>query len=141
MSQEPAATAAISSVGRPRRTWQAKFGHAWRGVKWGVRGHSSFFVHFFFACLVVGLATILVCERWEWCLLLGCIGLVFTAELFNSAIETLFRGLPADVRDQAFRSLDIAAGAVLVASLTAAVVGLLILAPRLLAFLGWWPAV
>src|SRR5262245_15180823 len=80
--------------GRPRkpRRWRDKFREAIRGVKLGVRGHSSFFVHFFFAALALAAALALQCNFYEWCLVVGCIGLVMTAELFNSAIETLFRG-------------------------------------------------
>ena len=63
----------------------AKFGDAFRGLKLGVRGHSSFFVHFFAAALVVAAGLVFRCAWWEWCVLLGCIGLVLTAELFNSA--------------------------------------------------------
>ena len=57
---------------------------------------------------------------------------VFTAELLNSTVETLFHGLPADAKSPNNRCLDIAAGAVLVASGTAAVVGALIFGHRLL---------
>src|SRR5436853_2204203 len=78
---------------RPRRAWRHKFGDAFRGLKLGVRGHSSFFVHFFFAALVLAAGTVLHCTLFEWCVLLGCIGMVLTAELFNSAIETIFHGL------------------------------------------------
>src|SRR5262249_9836879 len=78
---------------RPRRSWVFKFRCAFRGLKLGIRGHSSFSVHFFFAALVIVAALVLRCDVLEWCVLLGCIGLVMTAELFNSAIETLFRGL------------------------------------------------
>jgi hypothetical protein len=39
-----------------RRSWRAKFAAAFRGLKLGVRGHSSFFVHFFFAALVLAAA-------------------------------------------------------------------------------------
>src|SRR5262249_4615631 len=113
-----------------RRTWAARFHVAFRGVKWGVRGQASFAVHFFCATAVVALAAVLRCGAVEWCLLLGCIGLVLTAELFNSAVETLFRGLDGPTRDRAWPSLDIAAGAVLLASLTAAAVGLIIFLPR-----------
>ena len=65
-------------------------------MKRGIRGHSSFSVHFFFAVLAVVLAVALECDHWEWCIVAGCIGMVITAELFNSAIETLFRGLEPD---------------------------------------------
>jgi diacylglycerol kinase len=117
------------------RTWRRKFGDAFRGVKRGVRGQSSFFVHFFFTALVLAAATALRCSLEEWCLLLGCIGLVLMAELFNSALETLFRGLEDPGRQRAKYALDIAAGAVLLASGTAALIGSLIFLHRL--FLLW----
>ncbi len=114
-----------------QRTWRAKFGDAFRGLKGGVRGHSSFFVHFFFAALVLAAAVVFQCTPWEWCLLLGCVGLVLTAELFNSAVETLFRGLDERTRQRTSVCLDIAAGAVLMASITAALIGCIIFLPRM----------
>jgi diacylglycerol kinase len=111
---------------RPRRPWRDKFRDAFRGLKLGIRGHSSFSIHFFFTALVLAAAIALGCELLEWCILLGCIGLVLTAELFNSAVEVLFRGLDEPTRERVWPCLDIAAGAVLLASITAAIVGGLI---------------
>ncbi len=111
---------------RPPRRWRHKFGDAFRGLKLGIRGHSSFFVHFFFAALVVTAAIALRCDLLQWCLLLGSIGMVLTAELFNSAIETLFRGLDEATRERVWPALDIAAGAVLLASVTAMIIGSLV---------------
>jgi diacylglycerol kinase len=111
---------------RSARRWRTKFREAARGVKLGVRGHSSFFVHFFAAALVLAAATALQCAVWEWAILVGCIGAVLTAELFNSAIETLFHGLDVATKSRLNGVLDIAAGAVLVASATAVVIGALI---------------
>lgn len=108
------------------RRWRDKFREAFRGVKLGVRGHSSFFVHFFCAALAAAAALVLDCDLIEWCLILGCIGLVMTAELFNSAIETLFHGLDEESKSRIHGCLDIAAGAVLIASFTALTVGILI---------------
>jgi diacylglycerol kinase len=125
---------------RPRRSWVFKFACAFRGLKLGVRGHSSFFVHFFFTALVVLAAVVLHCGVIEWCLLLGCIGLVLTAELFNSAVETLFRGLDEATRDRVWPCLDIAAGAVLLASLVSAVIGGIIFVRQLGIVLGYWSA-
>jgi diacylglycerol kinase len=116
---------------KPRR-WKDKFKEAFRGVKKGVRGHSSFAVHFFFAALALAAAVALECDHREWCIVLGCIGMVMTAELFNSAIETLFRGLEQEARDRVYPCLDIAAGAVLVAGLTAAAIGTIIFGRKLL---------
>jgi diacylglycerol kinase len=122
---------------KKKRRWSAKFGDAFRGLKFGIRGHSSFFVHFFFAALVLATAIALDCDLFSWCLLLLCIGLVLMAELFNSAVETLFRGLDEKTKARSYRCLDIAAGAVLVASITAAVVGSIVFLARLSELLGW----
>lgn len=122
---------------KPRR-WRDKFREAFRGVKLGVRGHSSFFVHFFFAVLAVAAAVVLGCDLVEWCLVVGCIGFVMTAELFNSAVETLFHGLDAESKGRIHGCLDIAAGAVLVAGTTAAAVGTLVFGNRLLTMLRVW---
>lgn len=120
------------------RPWDDKFAAAFRGAKLGIRGHSSFSVHFFFAALVIAFAVACQCTIWEWCLLILCIGLVITTELVNSAIETLVRGFPPEQRKPFWPALDVAAGAVLVASGFAAVIGLAILVPRFLSFLVFW---
>lgn len=123
---------------RRRRLWRDKFREAFRGVKLGVRGHSSFTVHFFFAALALTAAFVLGCDWQDWCLILLCIGLVVTAELFNSALETLFHGLDTDTKNRIRGCLDIAAGAVLVASLTAVGVGGVIFGRQVLLIFGLW---
>ncbi len=132
----PAVSSADFAAPSRRRPWRAKFGDAFRGVKLGVRGHSSFFVHFFVAALVIAAGVIFRCELLEWCMLVGCIGLVLTAELFNSALETLFRGLDEATKERVWPALDVAAGAVLAASVTAGAVGLLIFLPKLAKWFG-----
>ncbi len=118
-------------MSKPKRRWVEKFRDAIRGLQLGMRGHSSFYVHFPVAISALALAAILKCDRMEWCLIVGCIGLVLTAELVNSAIESLFRGLDDRAKERVSGSLDIAAGAVLVAALTAAIVGGLVFVPKI----------
>src|SRR4051794_20549571 len=90
LSEPPYLTEPNDTTGPPpRRTWRRKFRDACRGMKFGVRNQSSFFVHFFFTALVLTAAIVLHCTPVEWCLLLGGIGFVMVAELFNSAIEML----------------------------------------------------
>jgi diacylglycerol kinase len=122
---------------RPRRPWFAKFRDALRGLKFGVRGHSSFFVHFFAAALVIAAAIAMQCSFVQWALLILAIGFVLTTELVNSAIETLHRGLDPETRERTWQALDIAAGAVLLASITAAIVGALVFGKRILQLLNW----
>jgi diacylglycerol kinase len=128
----PLASEERESRPRPRQDWRKKFRVALRGLKLGIRGQSSFFVHFFFAALVIAAAIVLDCGFEQWCLLFLCIGLVLTAELFNSAVEVLFRGLDEETRQRTWPALDIAAGAVFMASVIAVAVGCIIFATQLL---------
>jgi diacylglycerol kinase len=114
------------------RPWRDKFNEAFRGIRVGVRGQSSFFAHFFFAVFAVAAAAVLHCGPVEWCLIVGCIGFVFTTELMNTAIETLFKGLATEARDRVYICLDMAAGAVLIAGATSAVIGAIVFGRRLL---------
>jgi len=114
------------------RPWRDKFDEAFRGIKVGVRGQSSFFAHFFFAALATATAAVLRCEPIEWCLVVGCVGFVFTTELLNTSIETLFKGLPAEERGRFYVCLDMAAGAVLIAGMTSAVIGAIVFGRRML---------
>ncbi len=138
MLSPPPETEVPAAAPRSRPHWRDKFRAAFRGLKLGMRGHSSFSVHFFFSALVLTSAIVLQCELWQWCVLLGCIGFVLTAELFNSAVETLFRGLDEATKERAWPALDVAAGAVLMASITASVIGGLILFYQLARLLHLW---
>lgn len=115
---------------KPQLTWLGKFYVAFRGIKFGVEGQPSFLVHFAFTALAIILACIFHFDVTSWTLLVLCIGLVLMAELFNSAIEVLFRGLPEEVQEKNWPALDIAAGAVLVASIIAAIIGGLLFIPH-----------
>jgi diacylglycerol kinase len=113
------------------RSWFRKFYDAGRGCLFGMQGQSSFAVHFLIALVVIGLAAWLRVERWEWVTLLLCITAVLCAELFNSAVEYLARAITKEHDENIGHALDIASGAVLIAALGSAVVGGLILGPRL----------
>ena len=120
--------------GRMRRDryWVRKFEDAFRGMKLGIRGHSSFFVHFFVATVVIASAATLRLGLIQWCILIGCITAVLAAELFNSAIEIVCRVIEIERLPNGKAPLDIAAGAVLVVAIGAAMVGGIIFAARLM---------
>ncbi len=71
------------------------------------------------------------CDVIDWCILLGCVAMVLVSELFNSAIETLFKGLDEAAKERAWPALDIAAGSVLLAGIAASIIGAIIFARRL----------
>jgi diacylglycerol kinase len=131
-STRPSALTEQSPQARPRRWWRDRLRPACRGIKLGVRGHSRFFIHFFCTALVLAAAIVLRCDLVQWCLLLGCIGMVHVTELLNNAVEALFRGLDEESMARAAPCLDIAAGALLLATITASLVGGLIFLSRLM---------
>lgn len=115
----------------PLRSWVQKFRCAFRGAELGIRGQSSFFVHFFFAAAVILAAWVLQLSRTEWCLLLLCITIVLTAEMFNSALESMARAITHERNPHVGGSLDIGSAAVLLAALGAVAVGIVIFGGRL----------
>ncbi|TWU28119.1 diacylglycerol kinase family protein [Bythopirellula polymerisocia] len=121
----------------PRRSgsWLQKFGNAFRGIKVAVRAEVSFFVHLFVTAIVLMTGLQLGISRLEWCLLVLSIAGVITAELCNTAIERLARAITQAEHQEIRDALDIASGAVLAASLSAAVVGVIVLGRPLLAMM------
>jgi len=127
----------MREVFRPtQRTWYQKFRCAFRGVRLGVYGQSSFVVHFAAAGLAILAAAWLRIEKTEWCLLMLCITIVLTAEMFNSALEHLARAVDRSENRYIGSALDIGSAAVLIASVGASVAGLIIFITRAAAWLG-----
>jgi diacylglycerol kinase len=117
------------------RSWSQKFADAFRGLSRAVRSQSSFGVHLGMATAVVATGAFVQVSPVEWCLLVLAIGLVLMAEIFNTAIESLARG-PGSRRHPRLRdALDMASGGVLVAAITAAVVGAIVFGSRIAAWL------
>ena len=74
----------------------------------------------------------------EWCLLVGAIGIVCVAELFNTAIESLARAIAIGHHPRIRDALDVASGAVLLSAIVAALIGGIVFVPRASAWLGLW---
>lgn len=114
------------------RAFLRGFAHAFRGIAIGLRTQRNLRVHAGATFGVVALSWGYQIERWEWCIVLIACGLVWAAELANTAIEWLADHITRE-RDEGIRNVkDAAAGAVLAASLAAAAVGLIVFLPRLL---------
>lgn len=116
-----------------RRSWVARFTDAFRGLFRAARTQPSLAVHLAAAAGVIAAAAGFRVATWEWACLVLAIGLVIAAETFNTAVESLARG-PGSRRHPRLRdALDMSAAAVLVAAATAAVVGLIVFGPRMVA--------
>ena len=115
--------------------WRAKkFAVAVRGIVISVRDHNSFWAHGVVSLLVLSLAALLQVESWRWMAVVFAITLVWTSELLNSALEELVKAIHPQPDARIGRSLDAAAGAVLVASVGAVAIGLLSLGEPLWAW-------
>ena len=71
----------------------------------------------------------------EWLFVVLAIGIVLTAELLNTAIEMIVDFIAPDFHRKAGKIKDIAAGAVLMAALTSAIIGAIIFTPYILKLL------
>ena len=108
------------------------FGYAIRGVRMMLALQANARIHALVTIVVVGLGFLLGLKSWEWCAVVGAIGLVWTAEGMNTAIEALTDLVSPGEHPLAGRAKDIAAGAVLCAAVAAAVIGLIVFLPRVI---------
>lgn len=107
------------------------FGYAMKGIAAAFRSERNLQWHGVSAAAVVGLGLYLNLSKLEWGVITTAIGLVWMAELFNTALEVLVNLVSPEYHPLAGKAKDIAAGAVLIASLTAALLGLLVFWPYL----------
>ncbi len=84
--------------------------------------------------LAVGLVTILgiffKISTVEWCVVLLCFALVLAAEMINSAIENIVDLVSPEFHPLAGKAKDLAAGAVLIASIFTVIIAALIFIPK-----------
>lgn len=108
------------------------FYYALRGIGHGVKRERHMRFHLIAALAVVCAGFWLGISRMEWCLVMVCIGSVMGAELFNTAIERLTDLASPGRHPLAGQAKDVAAGAVLVISIAAAIVGALVFIPYII---------
>lgn len=117
---------------RPRLPILRSFAVAVRGIRDAVAEQRNLRIHLILAVVVNMLAVALAVSLTERLILWLCIGLVLATELLNTAIETVVDLASPQQHELARKAKDIAAGAVLAASLVAALIGAAILGPPLL---------
>jgi diacylglycerol kinase (ATP) len=101
------------------------------GLVWALRTQRNLQVHAIATLGVITLGLGLGLLPWEWCVILLAAGMVWTAELLNTAIEALADRV-STAREEAIRRVkDAAAAAVLVAAFVSVIVGMIVFLPRL----------
>jgi len=107
----------------------AAFGYALKGMADLLLHHPHAHLHAIATLAVISLAIYFPIDRLEWAILLLCVGLVWSAEAFNTAIEYLTDLVSPGYHPMAGKTKDMASGAVLFAAIAAGIVGFLVFYP------------
>ena len=110
------------------------FNYAVSGIILSLKTERNMLIHYIIAILVLGLSLFFDFTRVEFLLLLFAISLVLTLEMINTAIEKTVDMVTKEYHPYARIAKDISAGAVLIASVNALIVGYLLFFDRLSAF-------
>ncbi|MDO8618826.1 MAG: diacylglycerol kinase family protein [Candidatus Daviesbacteria bacterium] len=105
------------------------FKYAFEGFAGAVKEEPNLKIHLCVAMLVIILGLLLGISRTDWIIVTILIGLVISLELTNTAIETVVDSFITTEHPGAKMAKDISAGAVLVVSVCAAIVGVIIFLP------------
>ena len=109
------------------KNWVESLNCAIEGILWAVKSERHMRYHFLAALVVLFLALFYRVTALEFFLLVLAAVLVIFAELINTAIEKVVDLVTDDYHELAKQAKDIAAGAVLVTSVGAAILGYLVL--------------
>jgi diacylglycerol kinase (ATP) len=111
------------------------FSHAFRGIAYLVKSEHNARIHALATIIVIALGGWLDVSRGNWVALIVAIALVWIAEAMNTAIELVADVVSPNHHPVIGQAKDVAAAGVLLASLSAAVIGGLVLGPKILAAL------
>ena len=108
------------------------FVYAFNGIKHGFITQLNIKVHIIISILVIVAGFLLNISLNQWILIIIVMAMVFSAELINTAIEGVVDIISPDYDKKAGLIKDCAAAAVLITAIAAAIVGMLIFAPKLI---------
>ena len=120
------------------RSRARSFGHAFRGWWHVVRTQRNAWIHVFVTAVVALVGFWVRLGVRDWAVIILTTAMVFITEFLNTAIEVVVDLASPQQHPLAKVAKDVGAGAVLIAALTAVLVGLLILGPPLWAMIYPW---
>ena len=112
------------------------FGYAFQGIFNTIRTERNIKIHCAAAILVTIFGIWLQISKTEWMICFILFGLILALELVNTAGEATVDLFTEERKPLAKKAKDAAAGAVLIAAIFAAVIGILIFIPKLLEVAG-----
>lgn len=105
------------------RSLKKSFSHAGRGIKYCIANERNMRIHISAMCIVLSFAHTYKATKVEYIALLFCIGLVISCEMINTSIETIINLSSPAYNNLAKITKDVAAGAVLVTTIMAVIIG------------------
>ncbi len=115
--------------------WIKTFQYALSGIKWVLLHEKNFKVHLSAAFFAVILGFLLKITAMEWSLLSFAIFLVLSLEMFNTSLEKAIDLITGKQHPLAKIAKDAAAGAVFLAAVNAVIIGIVIFAKKIIAFI------
>lgn len=107
------------------------FKYAFEGINTALKEEKNMKIHIIIMILVIILGIVLKISRIEWIICIILFGFVISLELVNTAIESTVDIITQEKNPKAKIAKDVAAGAVLISSITAAIIGLIIFVPKI----------
>lgn len=108
-----------------------KFQNAFKGIGIFFRNARHAKWHMGIACITIAAGWYFCISTIEWGLIIMCIGFVFATEAINESIERICNFIHPEIHSDIGKIKDIAAGAVLIAAFTSAIVGVIIFLPEI----------
>ena len=118
--------------GQKKNPLYKSFGYAFEGIFTGIKKERNMKIHCLAMLCVVAAGFVFRISVSEWCICMILFGMILSLELVNTAMEAVVDLVTAERRPLAKLAKDTAAGAVLIAAIMAAGVGLLIFVPKVL---------
>jgi len=113
-------------------TLKDSFMNAWEGLKYAVKTQKNMRIHLSAAFIVLLMSWLLSISARELIYIIFAISFVLFAEMINTAVEKTVDLFMSTYHPLAKTAKNVAAGAVLIATINAVVVGLIILGKSLL---------
>ena len=108
------------------------FKYAIEGIISSFKTERNMKIHVLAMIIVIALGLFFKLNKVEWCFIIIAIASFISAELFNTAIETVVDMVSPERNPKAKLAKDIAAGAVLVVAIGAAIIGFIIFGPQII---------
>lgn len=112
------------------------FTHAFNGLGLLLKEEPNARIHLVISISVIAAGFLFHISKVEWLVVVLLMGLVLALEIFNTVVERIADFVSPQRHDAIRKIKDLAAAGVLVSAITAAIVGVIIFLPKVLALFG-----